>query len=82
MNPNSSVKVRFECGRGHSHEICVDVGRGVPPELRCEPGQGSGVTKGGGGGCPVPEDLSGLVAIELRDNFQESKRRGFVLIRG
>ena len=83
MNPNNSVKVKFDCGKGHAlHELCVQIDRGVPPELRCEPGQPSGISKGGGGGCRVPEDLPGVVATELRDNFQESKRQGYVLIRG
>lgn len=81
MNPNSSVKVHFECGRGHGpHELCVYVDRGVPPDLRCEPGQPSGISKGGDG-CRVPENLQELVASELRDNLQESRRRGYVLVR-
>lgn len=80
MNPNSRVKVHFDCGRSHSHELCVDIGRGVPPDLRCEPGESSGVSKGRGG-CQVPQDLQQRVEVELRDNFQESKRQGFVLVK-
>jgi len=81
MNPNSSVLVRFDCGRGHDlHPLCVDVGRGVPPELRCERGQSTGVASGGGG-CPLPSDYAERADRELRDNLQESKRRGYVLIR-
>lgn len=81
MNPNTSVTVQFDCNRGHElHTMCIDVGRGVPPELRCPEGQPSGIVRQGGG-CPVPADLRERVIRELRDNFQESKRRGYVLIR-
>lgn len=80
MNPNSSVHVRFDCGRGHDlHPLCLDVGRGVPPELRCEPGAPTGIVSGGG--CPLPNDYQERADRELRDNLQESKRRGYVLIR-
>lgn len=80
MNPNNSVSVQFDCGRGHvPHPLCVQVDRGVPPELRCVPGQPSRISWGRGG-CPIPADLPHRVAKELQDNFQECKRRGFVLI--
>lgn len=81
MNPNDSVTVRFACKAGHNpHELCVETRRGVPPELRCQPGQPSGIHPGGGGGCQLPPNYRELVDQELRDNFQESKRRGYVLI--
>ncbi len=81
MNPNSSVTVRFACNTGHDpHQLCVEVRRGVPPELRCQPDQPTGINPGGGGGCPLPANYRELVENELRDNFQECKRRGFVLI--
>lgn len=80
MNPNNSVTVHFACQAGHEpHQLCVEVRRGVPPELRCAPGQPSGINSGGGG-CPLPPNYQELVENELRDNFQECKRRGFVLI--
>jgi hypothetical protein len=80
MNPNNSIKARLVCKRGHEpHEVCVDIGRGVPPDLRCEPGQPSGINRSGGG-CPVPADLAERVDREFRDNVQESKRRGYVLV--
>ena len=72
--------VVFRCQAGHDHEMCVTVPRGVPPELRCPPEQAQGF--GGGGGCLVPVDLQERVDRELRESFQESKRRGFVLIEG
>ncbi|WP_344755864.1 hypothetical protein [Leifsonella bigeumensis] len=82
MNPNSSVKVHFECDRGHApHELCVAVNQAVPPNLRCEAGQPSGISKGGGSGCRIPDNLQELVTRELRDNMQESRRQGYVLIR-
>lgn len=73
------VKVKLVCG-GHDHDLCVTVDRGVPPELRCSDDEGAGYGSGGGGGCRVPAGLDGLVARELRENFQTSKRQGFVLI--
>lgn len=80
MNPNNTVKVRFACSAGHDpHEICVEVSRGVPPELRCKPEQPSGIS-GGGGGCALPPDYRDRVERELRDNFQDAKRRGYVLL--
>lgn len=69
---------------GHScdHNLCVPLTRGVPPELRCPDAQPAGY--GGGGsvicGCRVPDHLADVVERELRDNVQESRRRGFVLI--
>lgn len=77
MNPNSRVRTIIECNCGGRHELCVAVGRGVPPELRCADQQPAGFG-GGSGGCRLPGDLSELVERELRDNLQESKRRGFV----
>jgi hypothetical protein len=74
------VRVVYTCPAKHEHELCVTVSRGVPAELRCPPEQSTGFGGGGGGGCAIPPDLQGRVEQELRDNFQESKRRGFVLI--
>lgn len=81
--PDRYVSVKIECSSGHLHDICVEVDRQVPPELRCEPTAGPGYSKGGGGNCTIPStrDLAEATKRELRDNFQESKRRGHVLIR-
>ena len=73
------VRVQLRC-RNHSHELCVTVGRGVPPSLRCESVQGPGYGTGGGGGCSVPQDLVEQVSRQLRDSLQECIRRGYVLI--
>lgn len=78
--PNNRVSVVFRCKQKHDHEICVSISRGVPPELRCPPDKGSGYGGGSGGGCSVPRDLADRVERELRDSFQENKRRRFVLI--
>ena len=79
MNPNSRVRTIIECSCGGRHELCVAVEhRGVPPELRCLPADPQGYGLGGGGGCKIPADLPTLVERELRDNLQESKRRGYV----
>ncbi|TDO30042.1 hypothetical protein EV643_14117 [Kribbella sp. VKM Ac-2527] len=74
-----SVRVQLQCA-GHSHELCVTVGRGVPPRLRCEAGQGPGYGTGGGGGCRIPPDLAEQVSRQLRDSLQDCIRRGYVLI--
>ena len=80
-SPNNRVRAKFECKAGHLHDpLCVAISRGVPPELRCQPDQPTGVGGGGGGGCSLPNDWQERVERELWDNFQESKRRGFVLI--
>lgn len=78
---HNRASVVFRCRTGHDHQLCVTVPRGVPPELRCPNQQAQGFG-GGGGGCAVPVDLQELVERELRESFQESKRRGFVLIEG
>lgn len=78
--PDRRVRVIFSCRRGHEHELCVSIERQVPPELRCTPDTDQGYGPGGGGGCMVPDNLSDVVQRELRDAFQESKRRGHVLI--
>lgn len=73
------VRVKFECRSGHGHDMCVTVGRGVPPELRCPPEEPQGYV-GGGSGCSVPADLAERVERELRDSLLESRRRGYVLV--
>ena len=73
------ARTKIECGQGHLHDLCVQVSRGVPPELRCPEDQPAGWSFGGGG-CTLPGDLSSLVERELRDNLQECKRRGYVLL--
>lgn len=78
--PDRRVRVIFCCRSGHEHEFCVVVERQVPPELRCAPDAGQGYGAGNGPGCAVPANLNDLVQRELRDAFQESKRRGHVLV--
>jgi len=81
--PDRYVSVKIECSSGHLHDICVEVDRQVPPALRCEPSAGPGYSRGGGGSCIIPStaELEEMTRRELRDNFQESKRRAYVLIR-
>lgn len=69
-------------GRSCDHDLCVPLTRAVPPELRCVDSQPSGYGGGGGAtcGCRVPDHLSDVVERELRDNLQESRRRGFVIV--
>ncbi len=81
--PDRYVSVKIECHSKHLHDICVEVDRQVPPDLRCEPNAGPGYSRGGGsGGCSIPfsDELKETTMRELRDNFQGSKRRGYVLI--
>lgn len=81
MGPNHRARVRVECRSGHHHEICVQLRREVPPDLRCTPQDADGYGySGGGGGCLLPPNLDELVERELRGNLQESRRRGWVLI--
>lgn len=79
--PDRRVRVIFSCKRGHQHELCVSVDRQVPPELRCTPDAGQGYGAGDGAGCKVSANLNEVVERELRDAFQESKRRRHVLVR-
>jgi hypothetical protein len=79
--PDGRVRVVFRCRMGHDHELCVSIGRPVPPQLHCTPGAGAGYGAGGGAGCTVPADLQDLVWREFRDALEESKRRGYVFIR-
>lgn len=69
-------------GRSCDHDLCVTLTRAVPPELRCPASQPAGYGGGGGAicGCRTPEHLPDVVERELRDNLQEARRRGFVLI--
>lgn len=77
--PNHRVRVHFICRRGHEpHILCVPVGRGVPPQLRCDEPQGYGP---GGGGCPMPPDLETRVQRELDHSLETWKRQGYVVIR-
>lgn len=74
------VHVKFVCRSGHEHDLCYRVDRGVHPDMRCAGEQPSGYSSGGGG-CVLPPDMAARVDWELAHNFQESRRRGYVLIR-
>jgi hypothetical protein len=67
-------------GRSCEHELCYPIDRGVPPELRCDPTQPAGYASGGGGCCVVPEDMALQIERQLRDDLQECRRRGFVMV--
>lgn len=79
--PEFRVTTHVICDHGHEHTLCVLVSRQVPPPLRCE-STGSAVDLGPGGGptCHFPSDLVSRVEYELRENFQESRRRGYVQV--
>jgi hypothetical protein len=81
--PDRYVSVKVECSSGHPHDICVQIAREVPAELRCEPSAPAGYSSGSGGSCQIPNagELVTLTERELRDNFQDSKRQGYVLVR-
>ena len=76
------VRAKVECQSGHLHEVCIPVERGVPPDLRCSDEQPKGyVALGNGSGCKIPHgDLQALAMRELRENLQESLRRGWIQI--
>ena len=79
--PEFRVTTRVICDHGHEHPLCVRVSRQVPQRLRCQPsGLPDDAGSGGGPTCHLPVDLVSRVEYELRDNFQESLRRGYVLI--
>lgn len=67
---------------GHEHELCVTIARGAPPDLCCRPEEGVGYISGSpsSGGCQLPMDLIARVDERLRNDYQESRRRGCVLI--
>jgi hypothetical protein len=68
-------------GRDCEHDLCYPIHRGVPDELRCVADQPAGYGRGGRGCCLVPPDMEDRVRWELRDNLQECRRLGYVLIR-
>lgn len=80
MNPHR-CKVKL-VGRSCDHDLCVTLDRAVPPELRCDDAQPTGYGAGGGAscGCRTPENLEHIVERQLRDNLQESRRRGYVFV--
>lgn len=73
------VRAKVVCRGGHEHEVCISVPREVHPNLRCLPDAGPGFGPGGGG-CVLPDNLGELAQRELRDHYQESLRRGWLLI--
>jgi|GEM_PF-2448269 len=77
--PDFRVTTHVTCDHGHVHTLCVVVSRQVPESLRCD-SSGSPVDLGPGTGpsCHFPSDLVSRVEYELRENFQESRRRGYV----
>lgn len=77
--PQFRVRVKVS-PLGHEHEVCVPVDRGVHPDLRCGADEDAGYSTGTGGGCRLPVDLLARVERQLREDYQESRRRGYVLI--
>lgn len=73
------VRAKVNCRGGHLHEVCILIRREVHPDLRCSPDQAQGFGPGGGG-CTLPPDLGGLAERELREHYQESRRRGWIEI--
>lgn len=74
-----AVRAKVACGNGHEHDLCIPLKREVHPNLRCQPTEPQGFSYSGGG-CSLPPDLAELAERELRDNYQESRRRGWILI--
>lgn len=73
------VRAKVRCRSGHQHDLCILVRREVHPDMRCQPEQGPGYAMGGGG-CALPPDLDTLAERELREYYQESRRRGWIEI--
>lgn len=80
--PDRYVSIHVVCSQGHEHPLCIEIPHQVPPDLRCAPNAGPGYITGGGS-CTIPPiaELATRAQQELRDNFQESKRQGYVLLR-
>ncbi len=81
--PERYVRAKVECSAGHLHDICIEIPRQVPPDLRCAEEEPRGFGQGPGGGCSIPsqDQLKVRAAQELQDGLEESRRRGYVLIR-
>ena len=81
---HNRARVFLQCG-GHQHgPLCVPItsGRPVHPKLQCPQDDPAGYGAGGGGaGCLIPPDLEQRVESELRDDRQEHRDRGYILIR-
>ena len=73
------VRAKVKCRSGHLHDVCILVQREVHPDLRCAPEQGQGYGRGRGG-CTLPPNLDTLAECELREHYQESRRRGWIAI--
>lgn len=73
------VSVKMLCPRGHEHDLCLQIPREVHPDLRCPPSQPGGIG-GGGGGCPVPDDLVTRVLRAVQGSLQDWRRLGYVVI--
>jgi hypothetical protein len=76
---NHRVRAKVVCRSGHEHDVCISVPRDVHPDLRCPPDASQGFGPGGGG-CVLPDNLLELAEREIRDHYQESRRRGWLLI--
>lgn len=74
-----AVRAKVACANDHLHDLCIPIRREVHPDLRCQPEEPQGFSYGGGG-CSLPMDLQSRAERELRDNYQESRRRGWILI--
>ena len=74
------VRAKVRCRHGHEYDLCIAISREVHPDLRCQPDDDQGYSYGGGGGCVLPDDLANRAERELRERYQESRRRGWVEI--
>ena len=73
------VRAKVRCSQGHEHDVCITLDREVHPALRCTPDATAGFGPGGGG-CVLPNDFDVLAERELREDYQEARRRGWLLI--
>lgn len=81
MPPDHPHRCRVRIfGQHCEHDLCYQLDRAVPQDLRCPPDAPAGYGGGGGGCCVLPPDLKDRVERELRFNLQECRRLGYVPI--
>lgn len=75
MKQEQSVRAIFRCRSGHENELCVNVQRGVPPELRCRPSQPQGYGSGNGSGSRFQPTSKSTYSASFGTHFKRASVR-------